>query len=256
MQGPGGVPDVSKTGTVPLGQVALHEGVRCGPCTITLLEFVTLLWGGCLHGQYVTPCLPKQSDTFVDVLERDRGVFVLQLFVRPLEWSRRSTLFGCWSIALFLCCRTERDASNWSTEKLKTLFLAVRVQNEEGKCEVTEVNKLDGEASINNRKGKLIFFYEWSVKLNWTGESAGLSGRRFTAFCDLSRSWAGQILRAYDLFEGQGAVLVPCGKRCYMLKFLCHHGTLNRFPRCSSRVTTGEPAVPLCFGGLVCVSTR
>uniref|UniRef100_A0A8C9KA57 Activator of HSP90 ATPase activity 1 n=1 Tax=Panthera tigris altaica TaxID=74533 RepID=A0A8C9KA57_PANTA len=66
---------------------------------------------------------------------------------------------------------TERDASNWSTDKLKTLFLAVRVQNEEGKCEVTEVNKLDGEASINNRKGKLIFFYEWSIKLNWTGKS-------------------------------------------------------------------------------------
>ncbi|XP_064148866.1 activator of 90 kDa heat shock protein ATPase homolog 1 isoform X2 [Loxodonta africana] len=66
---------------------------------------------------------------------------------------------------------TERDASNWSTDKLKTLFLAVRVQNEEGKCEVTEVSKLDGEASINNRKGKLIFFYEWSIKLNWTGTS-------------------------------------------------------------------------------------
>ena len=67
--------------------------------------------------------------------------------------------------------RTERDASNWSTDKLKTLFLAVRVQDEEGKCEVTQVNKLDGEASINNRKGKLIFFYEWSIKLNRTRTS-------------------------------------------------------------------------------------
>ena len=47
----------------------------------------------------------------------------------------------------------------------------MHVHNEEGKCEVTEVSKLDGEASINNRKGKLIFFYEWSVKLNWTGKS-------------------------------------------------------------------------------------
>lgn len=46
----------------------------------------------------------------------------------------------------------------------------MRVENEEGKCEVTEVNKLDGEASINNRKGKLIFFYEWTIKLNWTGK--------------------------------------------------------------------------------------
>lgn len=33
------------------------------------------------------------------------------------------------------------------------------------------MNKLDGEASINNRKGKLIFFYEWTIKLNWTGKA-------------------------------------------------------------------------------------
>lgn len=66
--------------------------------------------------------------------------------------------------------RTERDASNWSTERLKALLLPVRVEGEEGACEVTEVSKLDGEASINNRKGKLIFFYEWAIKLAWTGE--------------------------------------------------------------------------------------
>ncbi|KAF7484053.1 Hypothetical predicted protein [Marmota monax] len=78
---------------------------------------------------------------------------------------------------------TERDASNWSTEKLKTLFLAVKVQNEEGKCEVTEVSKLDGEASINNRKGKLIFFYEWNIKLNWTGTSK--SGVQFKGHVEI-----------------------------------------------------------------------
>lgn len=66
--------------------------------------------------------------------------------------------------------RTERDASNWSSERLKALLLPVRVEGEEGACEVTEVSKLDGEASINNRKGKLIFFYEWAIKLAWTGE--------------------------------------------------------------------------------------
>ncbi|XP_010214676.1 PREDICTED: activator of 90 kDa heat shock protein ATPase homolog 1 isoform X2 [Tinamus guttatus] len=66
---------------------------------------------------------------------------------------------------------TERDASNWSTERLKALLLPVRVEGEEGACEVTEVSKLDGEASINNRKGKLIFFYEWAIKLAWTGIS-------------------------------------------------------------------------------------
>ncbi|MBN3305078.1 AHSA1 ATPase, partial [Amia calva] len=66
---------------------------------------------------------------------------------------------------------TERDATNWSSDKLKELLLAVRVENEEGSCEVTEVSKMEGEASINNRKGKLIFFYEWTLKMTWTGTS-------------------------------------------------------------------------------------
>lgn len=67
--------------------------------------------------------------------------------------------------------RTERDATNWSSDKLKSLMVGLSVENEEGSCEVTEVSKLDGEASINNRKGKLIFFYEWNLKANWIGES-------------------------------------------------------------------------------------
>ncbi|XP_061599782.1 activator of 90 kDa heat shock protein ATPase homolog 1a [Cololabis saira] len=66
---------------------------------------------------------------------------------------------------------TERDATNWSSEKLKALLLGLSVENEDGKCEVTEVSKLEGEASINNRKGKLIFFYEWNLKATWTGKS-------------------------------------------------------------------------------------
>lgn len=66
--------------------------------------------------------------------------------------------------------RTERDATNWSSDKLKSLVLGVSVENEEGCCEVTEVSKLEGEASINNRKGKLIFFYEWNLKADWTGK--------------------------------------------------------------------------------------
>lgn len=66
--------------------------------------------------------------------------------------------------------RTERDATNWSSDKLKSLLLGLSVENEEGGCEVTEVSKVEGEASINNRKGKLIFFYEWNLKATWTGK--------------------------------------------------------------------------------------
>ncbi|XP_026141288.1 activator of 90 kDa heat shock protein ATPase homolog 1-like [Carassius auratus] len=66
---------------------------------------------------------------------------------------------------------TERDATNWSSEKLKELLMGLQVESEEGKCEITEVSKLEGEASINNRKGKLIFFYEWNLKADWRGTS-------------------------------------------------------------------------------------
>ncbi|XP_069494094.1 activator of 90 kDa heat shock protein ATPase homolog 1 [Ambystoma mexicanum] len=78
---------------------------------------------------------------------------------------------------------TERDASSWSTDKLKELFMAVRVESEEGSCEVTEVSKVEGEASINNRKGKLIFFYEWNIKLDWTGTSK--SGVKFKGHVEI-----------------------------------------------------------------------
>jgi activator of HSP90 ATPase len=41
------------------------------------------------------------------------------------------------------------------------------------KCRITEVEKCEGEAVANNRKGKLIFFYEWDIVLKWTGKLKG-----------------------------------------------------------------------------------
>lgn len=37
-------------------------------------------------------------------------------------------------------------------------------------CTVLEVEKCEGEAVVNNRKGKLIFFYEWSIVLKWVSD--------------------------------------------------------------------------------------
>jgi activator of HSP90 ATPase len=34
---------------------------------------------------------------------------------------------------------------------------------------IIEFDKLSGEATANNRKGKLIFFYEWDLVLKWQG---------------------------------------------------------------------------------------
>ena len=36
-----------------------------------------------------------------------------------------------------------------------------------------EIEKIEGEARANNRKGKLIFFYEWELVLKWKGHVNG-----------------------------------------------------------------------------------
>jgi hypothetical protein len=36
-------------------------------------------------------------------------------------------------------------------------------------CRVKDVTKCEGEASANNRKAKLIFFYEWTLQAEWEG---------------------------------------------------------------------------------------
>ena len=42
-----------------------------------------------------------------------------------------------------------------------------------GRGEITKIEKCDGDASANNRKAKLIFFYEWDLRLEWKGKLNG-----------------------------------------------------------------------------------
>ncbi|XP_030576794.1 activator of 90 kDa heat shock protein ATPase homolog 1a [Archocentrus centrarchus] len=79
---------------------------------------------------------------------------------------------------------TERDVSSWSSECLRKLLLGVRVEGAEGVCKLTDVTKLEGEASINNRKGKLFYFYEWQLRASWLGTSCG--GVKFRGTVDVS----------------------------------------------------------------------
>uniref|UniRef100_A0A1A7ZJ70 AHA1, activator of heat shock protein ATPase homolog 1 n=2 Tax=Nothobranchius TaxID=28779 RepID=A0A1A7ZJ70_NOTFU len=83
-----------------------------------------------------------------------------------------------------LLIRTERDVSSWSSDLLRQLLLSVRVEGPEGVCQVTDINKLEGEASINNRKGKLFYFFEWQLKANWLGTSC--SGVKYRGTVDVS----------------------------------------------------------------------
>lgn len=68
---------------------------------------------------------------------------------------------------------TEKNANQWSIEKIKSLFLNFEIELKSAKVKLTAVDKCEGEAVANNRKGKLIFFYEWDITLSWTGFAAG-----------------------------------------------------------------------------------
>lgn len=65
---------------------------------------------------------------------------------------------------------TEKNADQWSKKKLEELFKGLVLEGEAGaRAEVTSMDKCDGEARANNRKAKLIFFYEWELVLAWKG---------------------------------------------------------------------------------------
>lgn len=64
---------------------------------------------------------------------------------------------------------TERNASPWSQDCIKRLFDNCNVKSDLADLVIKEVEQCEGEASANNRKGKLIFFYEWNIVLKWEG---------------------------------------------------------------------------------------
>lgn len=48
-------------------------------------------------------------------------------------------------------------------------------------CELKEVTSIEGEASANNRKAKLIFFYEFVIKGEWSGEVKKKKKKEFSS---------------------------------------------------------------------------
>ncbi|KAL4238592.1 AHA1 [Mactra antiquata] len=66
---------------------------------------------------------------------------------------------------------TEKNATNWSKDKIKELLSGLLVESNDGTCEITSITSMDGEATANNRKAKLIFFYEFVIKGEWSGRT-------------------------------------------------------------------------------------
>lgn len=70
--------------------------------------------------------------------------------------------------------RTEKNATDWSKNKIRQLLENLEIDDPGlGKCKITSVESIDGEAFANNRKAKLIFFYEWVIKAKWEGNLNG-----------------------------------------------------------------------------------
>jgi activator of HSP90 ATPase len=65
----------------------------------------------------------------------------------------------------------ESNATNWSKDKLNELLLQFEIKSSDENltAKLIEFEKLEGEATCNNRKGKLIYFYEWNLVLVWHG---------------------------------------------------------------------------------------
>jgi len=68
---------------------------------------------------------------------------------------------------------TEKNASQWSKDRFQELLHGFEIQDKIGKVIFDEIEKVEGEASANNRKAKLIFFYEWALTLKWKGTLTG-----------------------------------------------------------------------------------
>ena len=77
--------------------------------------------------------------------------------------------FDVTDVDVALLSRTEKNACQWSDDKLRELLKGLVIENDDASCEITDIEKLEGEAVVNNRKGKLIFFYEWDIILKWKG---------------------------------------------------------------------------------------
>lgn len=68
---------------------------------------------------------------------------------------------------------TEKNATPWSKSKLKELLEGMEINQAGIEVRIKSLDKIEGEAAANNRKGKLIFFFEWNLVLKWEGKLAG-----------------------------------------------------------------------------------
>ncbi|GMS79296.1 hypothetical protein PENTCL1PPCAC_30352 [Pristionchus entomophagus] len=68
---------------------------------------------------------------------------------------------------------SEKNATPWSKDRLKELLEGLKFEDGSASVELTTIKKMEGEATANNRKAKLIFLFEWELEVNFVGRVAG-----------------------------------------------------------------------------------
>lgn len=85
-------------------------------------------------------------------------------FIKIVEERADATNVNNWHWA-------EKNCTPWSKERLRDLFSKTLLLEEDlGSVVLAETVTVEGDATANNRKGKLIFFYELTLKVDWNGE--------------------------------------------------------------------------------------
>jgi activator of HSP90 ATPase len=67
----------------------------------------------------------------------------------------------------------EKNAEPWSRESLKELLIDQQIEKGPITVILKEFKKLEGDATANNRKAKLIFLYEWTIEVSFIAKVAG-----------------------------------------------------------------------------------
>ena len=68
-------------------------------------------------------------------------------------------------------CRTEKNATPWSKQRLSELLVDQKLEKGCFVLTFNRMKKIEGEATANNRKAKLIFLFEWVIELGFEGLS-------------------------------------------------------------------------------------
>ncbi|CAD6196421.1 unnamed protein product [Caenorhabditis auriculariae] len=68
---------------------------------------------------------------------------------------------------------SEKNATPWSRDRLSQLLQGLVIEDGSIVIKLDEIKKLEGEATANNRKAKLIFLYEWVIEVSYTARVTG-----------------------------------------------------------------------------------